>query len=195
MEKIQIDLNELLEFNHKTFRDFGDRNFLRCRCPSCPPDKPPALSIHRSLDFAVCFRCGIVYMNTGLHKSNLSDGLLDLVEDSPISFTGIRQRPSEVIMELYDRVPPEGNEYLRKRNPFVEDWTVYKLGVADNEIFIPYFYLGNFIFYQIRYMSGTEGTIFQVCHHLSTSLEVTGISAKRLLYVRGRSILSPCIVL
>lgn len=154
MEKVYIDINELLEFNNKSFKDFGDKEFLRCRCPNCPSVKAPALSIHKSLNFGVCFRCGILYLNKGIHKSKLNDGLSNLIINSPISFTGITRVPDKLIMELYDRVPPEGNEYLRGRNPFVRDWTVYDLRYAENEIFIPYYYMDRFIFYQIRYMSG-----------------------------------------
>lgn len=154
MEKQYIDIKrEFLDFNHKTMNDFEDKEYLRCKCPFCPDYKSPALSIHKSLNFAVCFRCGTLFINKGLPKEEVQETILNLTQED-VSISGITKTPSQLLIGLYDELSPEGNEYLRARNPFVKDWTKYKLRQAENEIFIPYYYLGKFIFYQIRYLSG-----------------------------------------
>lgn len=154
MNKLYIDIKkELLDYNNKSITDFEDKEFLRCKCPYCPPYKSPALSIHKSLNFAVCFRCGTLFINKGIHKDELIDSLVNIKTDS-INLSNIKDTPSDLLFDLYDKVPPEGDDYLTGRNSYVKDWTKYRLGHSDNEIFIPYFYLNNFIFYQIRYKSG-----------------------------------------
>lgn len=155
MDKIILDINSLLEYNNKSVNDFEGKEYLRCKCPNCPEGKSPALSIHKSLKFARCFRCGTLFINQGLHYEQLKDDLFSLEREDK-NICGVGKFPDSSITMLFDNVPMEGNEYLRSRNPHVTNWTKYHLGYDDNSIFIPYYYMNKLIFYQVRYMSGAR---------------------------------------
>lgn len=155
MDKEYIDLDSLLEFNHYTRKDFGDKKFLRGKCPECPPEKLGALSIHRSMRWARCFRCDKIFIAKGLHIDEIKNELAE-EQETTVSASGIVKLANPMIQKLYKPVPKEGIEYLRNRNPLVDDWTRYKLGYDETSIFIPYYYMGELIFYQIRYMKGAR---------------------------------------
>lgn len=148
-----IDIKSLMDFNKYTQKDFIGKEYLRGRCPDCPSGKSPALSIHKSLKYAKCFRCDSIFINLGMHHEEIMDILLN-TEAEESSLCGIKKCPDPMVELFYDKVSPSGTEYLRNRNPFVQDWTKYNLGYDDKSIFIPYYYMGRMIFYQIRYMEG-----------------------------------------
>lgn len=153
MDKVFTNINELLKFNHKTVADFEGREYLRGKCPDCPPGKSPALSIHKSLIFARCFRCSKLFINKGMHYEDIICGTLGGEVECP-SICGVTHVPNPMIEILYEKVPKEGIEYLVNRNKYVTDWTKYRLGYDESSVFIPYYYMDRFIFYQLRYYTG-----------------------------------------
>lgn len=156
MEKVRVKISELLDFNGVGTNIFShsDKQFLRCKCPNCEVGKSPALSIHKSLGFAVCFRCGIMYVNQGMVYEDIKESLIHLNEPSKTSLLGVLATPNRMIELMYDEVPKEGTPYLSNRNPFVEDWREYGLKYDETSIYIPYYYFNELIYYQLRYTDG-----------------------------------------
>ena len=156
MDKLRMKISELLEFNGLNVDVFShtDKQFLRCKCPQCEKGKSPALSIHRSLGFAVCFRCGVMYINQGMIYEEIRDSLISLNEPSKASLLGVAKTPNRMIEMMYTEVPKEGTPYLTGRNPLVGDWRVYGLMYDETSIYIPYYYFNELIYYQIRYTDG-----------------------------------------
>ncbi len=147
MEIERIDLEGLVSSQILDYKKFDKSHKFRCKCPHCPPEKSPAMSVLGNLKVGICFRCEILFVSDDT-KAKLKS------EDIAISLEETKKRKdklivlNETIFDLYEDA--NNNEFLNNRNPYVKDWSVYGIKQGDNEVITPYRMFGELVFFQIR---------------------------------------------
>lgn len=131
----------------------------RVKCPNCPPDKAPSLSVDQLRGLYHCFRCGIAGKTQGQFR-------LDWLEDLP------KVRRSEIEWpEYYEPLDPWSPKslrhkfalkYLLKRNITSHQIQKYKIGFCERgayegRVIVPFITKGKDLTYFVaRSISPTE---------------------------------------
>lgn len=151
MKVEKLDLESLVSEQIPNYKEFPKDRKYRVKCPHCPEGKSPAMSVLRDFHAGICFRCEKLFVNddtfSELQPSTSSmvsvfEELLSNANKDTLKFV------NSTILSLYEET--KGNDFLKTRNPFVEDWSYYGIREGDHEVITPYYMFGELVYYQIR---------------------------------------------
>lgn len=131
------------------------RIYGRAVCPICRQEKEALgifnyekrnLQINETESFGFCFRCHTVF-----------------TDSSKKSFIKLKDFQSKAVFQIDSldcdfifnkKNSNAGINFIKQRNPFIDDTFIlkYRLICEDNRVIIPFFYQGNCIYYQIRFI-------------------------------------------
>lgn len=142
-----VNLKKLVMDQVEDWDSYPENKKYRVKCPFCDEDKTPALSILHHMRVGICFRCEMMLISD-LSNNNIDTGL-DLVLSAAKVNKGLLSL-NEEILSVYDTAVGIENEYLHRRNPYVEDWGVYNIRQGPDFVLTPYYLFSNFVYYQRR---------------------------------------------
>lgn len=151
MEIVHEDLEKLVEDQIPNWRNFPRDRKFRIRCPHCEEGKSPALSVLRDLSAGICFRCELLFLRDDTKgELKLDENFLEKLEQlKPPKSKDSLIMINTTILSLYNET--QGNDFLRKRDPYVSDWRYYGIREGDHEVITPYYLFGEMVYYQIRH--------------------------------------------
>lgn len=146
----RIDLEALVASQIPFYKDYPKDRKFRVRCPDCPSEKSPAMSVLRDFRVGICFRCEKFFVNDTLEtKLQTKEDFVEVIDEfSKSSHPQFLTAVNSMTLNLFD--PIKDNEFLNNRNPFVEDWNYYGIRQSEGRVLTPYYMFGQLVYWQMR---------------------------------------------